>query len=104
MLNIEKVNNKYVVSFRKDVNRFNLLISDSVKDILEKFISHPKSSLVLDLEGIKFIDSTGFAALLSILEAARENNCSFQFKNVDPEVMELLELVKLKETFELCEN
>ena len=104
MLIVEKVNNSYVVSFKDDINRFNLLISDEVKDILSKFINQPKSNLILDLEGIKFIDSTGFAALISVLNSARENNCTFQFSNVDPEVLELMELVKLKEKFELCEN
>jgi anti-anti-sigma factor len=83
---------------------YNTLISEDVKDILSKFICHPKSHLILDLNGVEFIDSCGFAALCSMLDAARENNCTFQFKNVSEEVKELINLMQLSSSFEICGN
>ncbi len=104
MLQIGKKEGNYIISFKKEVDRFNLFISEDFKDILSKFINQPGSTLILDMEGIKFIDSTGFTVLLSIYNSATENNCIIEFQNIDPEVMELFEVVKLKEKFKICDN
>ncbi len=104
MLKINKTNQQYEIAFQESIRRFNRLISDDVKDILCKFIRHPGSELILDLDGITFIDTVGFAALLSVLNTANENNCRFRFKNVSPEVQELIELLDLGSVFITCEN
>ncbi|MFC2136940.1 STAS domain-containing protein [Bacteroidota bacterium] len=104
MLQIAKKEGNYIISFKEEVDRFNLFISDDVKDILSKFISQPGNQLILDMEGIKFIDSTGFAVLISIINSANENNCDIEFQNIDPEVMELFEVVRLKEKFKIFDN
>jgi len=104
MLQIAKKEGNYIISFKEEVNRFNLYISDDVKDILSKFISQPGNKLILDMEGIKFIDSTGFAVLLSVYNSANKNNCTIEFQNIDPEVLELFEVVKLKEKFKIYDN
>lgn len=104
MLNVSKQNNGYVVSFEDDVNRFNTLNSNEVADILSKFIIQPNSNLILDLKGIKFIDTSGFSTISSLLDSAKTNNCKLRFKNIDDEVMELVDLMEMREQFEVYEN
>ncbi|MBN2520159.1 MAG: STAS domain-containing protein [Bacteroidales bacterium] len=104
MLQVAKENNNYIISFNKEINRINLFISEEVKDILTKFVNQPGSRLILDLQGIKFIDTTGFTVLLYIYNSAKENGCSLSFRNIDPDVLELFEVAKVKDIFEICKN
>lgn len=104
MLNVSKIDNNYVVSFNDEVSRLNTLISSEVEQVLSDLISNPNSILILDLEGINFIDSTGFNTLKSLINSAKENNTKFQLKNINDEVMELIELVDLSDVIMLIEN
>ena len=72
MLRTEKINNIIVVKFNK-IDRFNALISEPVKEDLKSFFNKPDTKLVLNLEGIKFIDSSGFGVFLSTLKTANNN-------------------------------
>ena len=104
MINVSKIDNNYVVSFNDEVSRLNTLISSEVEQILLELISYPDSSLILDLEGINFIDSTGFNTIKSLINSAKEYNTKFQLKNINDEVMELIELVDLSNIIMLIEN
>ncbi len=88
------------VSFN-NVNRFNALIAEPVKIELKSFYSTPGTKLVLNLNGINFIDSTGFGVLLSIMKTANNNQGSFKISAISEEVMELFKLLQLHNVFEI---
>ena len=100
MLKTEKINNINVVSF-DDVNRFNALITEPVKEELNSFFNRPNSKLILNLEGINFIDSSGFGVFLSVMKSANNNYGQFKICNISPEVMELFKLLQLHNVFEI---
>ena len=100
MLKTENINNILVVSF-DGVNRFNVLIADSVKDKVKSLFTAPNTKLVLDLTGIDFIDSTGFGVFLSIMKTANNNYGFFKISNINDEVMELFKLLQLHNVFEI---
>lgn len=103
MLKTEKVNNAIVVKFNK-IDRFNALISEPVKEDLKRFFNKPDTRLILSLEGIKFIDSSGFGVFLSTLKTANNNHGQFKICNISEEVMELFKLLQLHNVFELYDN
>ncbi len=100
MLSIENIDGVLVVAF-KDVNRFNALITEPVKEEINGYFNTPNTRLVLDLGGISFIDSSGFGAFLSIMKTANNNNGSFKICNISEEVMELFKLLQLHNVFEI---
>ncbi len=67
MLKTEIIQDIIVVRF-DNVNRFNALISEPVKDQLKEYFNKPKTKLILNLENIDFVDSTGFGVFLSIMK------------------------------------
>jgi len=89
MLKTEKINDIYVVRFDK-IDRFNALITEPVKEDLKSFYTKPGIKLILNLEGIRFIDSSGFGVFLSIMKTANNENGQFKICCISPEVMELL--------------
>jgi len=103
MLKTEKINNVIVVKFN-DIDRFNALIVEPVKEQLKSLFNKPDTRLALNLEGIKFIDSSGFGVLLSIMKTANNNHGQFKICNIRPEVMELFKLLQLHNVFDLYEN
>ena len=100
MLTTQNQDGVLVVKFN-DTNRFNALISEPVKEELKSFFSTPNTKLVLNLEGIEFIDSTGFGVFLSVMKTANNNYGYFKMANISNEVMELFKLLQLHNVFEI---
>ena len=100
MLKTETIDDIIVVRF-DNVNRFNALIAEPVKEQLKDYFNKPKTKLILNLESIDFIDSTGFGVFLSIMKTANNNYGFFKICNINPEVMELFKLLQLHNVFEI---
>ena len=100
MLKTEIIDNILVVSFQ-DVNRFNVLITDTIKEEVKSYYNTPNTKLILDLTGINFIDSSGFGVFLSIMKSANNNYGFFKICNINDEVMELFKLLQLHHVFEI---
>jgi anti-anti-sigma factor len=103
MLKTEKINNIIVVSFN-NVNRLNALVSEPIKEELKVFFNKPHTKLILNLESIQFIDSSGFGVFLSLMKVANNNFGQFKLCNVTHEVMELFKLLQLHNVFEIYSN
>jgi anti-sigma B factor antagonist len=100
MLKTETIQDIIVVRF-ENVNRFNALIAEPVKGQLKQFYEQPNTKLILNLEDIDFIDSTGFGVFLSIMKTANNNYGYFKICNIHSDVMELFKLLKLHNVFEI---
>ena len=99
MLKSEKINNIIVVRF-ENTDRFNALITEPVKEEIKSFFNLQGTKLILNLEGIKYIDSSGFGVFLSILKAAANSQGKFKICCISNEVMELFKLLQLHNVFE----
>lgn len=100
MLKVNTINNVNVVSFQ-NTDRFNALIAEPVKEELLEFFNKPNAKLAINLEGVNFIDSSGFGVFLSTMKAANNNYGTLKICNVSEEVMELFKLLQLHNVFEL---
>jgi anti-sigma B factor antagonist len=79
-------------------------MTEAVKVQLLEFFNTPRTSLVFDLKGITFIDSSGFGVFLSAMKAANNNYGYFKICNVHPDVMELFKLLQLHHVFEIYDT
>ncbi|NVO10293.1 MAG: STAS domain-containing protein [Bacteroidales bacterium] len=102
MLKLDKIEDVMVVSFNLD-SKINVTVSQKIKVEVTKLIS-PHSKLVVNLEGINYIDSTGFGMLLSILRTCKNNQSLLKLCNISPEVMELVKLLQLQTVFDIRNN
>lgn len=78
----------------EDINKINVHNAGTIQDKLSGIVSKPYTNLVLDVKNIAFIDTAGFNMLNDIAKIGYEHDSSVEFKNVGPEVSELIELVK----------
>ena len=100
MLKTEYFKDITVVGF-ENVNRFNALIAEPVKEQIKSYFNKPNTKLILNLEGIDFVDSTGFGVFLSIMKTANNNYGYFKICNISTDVMELFKLLQLHNVFEI---
>ena len=72
------------------VNRLNTLFSELVKEQLKELVEETGIKVVFNLEGISFIDTSGFEVLQNITRACQEYGSEFKFCNLSDDVKELL--------------
>ncbi len=83
--------------------KLNVLNAEEIKNALTLML-RDYNKLILNLNGVIFIDSTGFGALITIFKRARENDKDFKICNISPEAMELLKITKLDNVFEIYDS
>ncbi len=103
MLKTEKITNILIVKFN-GVDRFNAMLVDPVKHEINAYFDKPNTRLILDLDGIRFVDSSGFGVFLSILKTAHQNQGQFKICNVRPEVYDLFKLLQLDTVFAIYDS
>lgn len=103
MLEITKSENVHIAKFA-NISRFNTVIAQPVRDELSRIVSFPGAKLVLDLDGIKFIDSSAFGALLAVLNTSRACGSTFKLCNTSPEISELIKVMQLDTVFPIVSS
>ena len=84
------------------VNRLNTLFSELVKEQLKELVEEPGISVIFNLEGIRFIDTSGFDVLLRVTDHARLYGSEFKLCNLTDDVKELMVLLELEEELAMC--
>ncbi len=102
MLTTKTTDNKTVAIF-ENTDRINATIAQEVKEKLTDALVNANYNLTLDLNNIKFIDSSGIGVLISALKTSRQNDGTFILKAVQEDVMSLLSLMKLDKVFDFME-
>ncbi|MCB2197263.1 MAG: STAS domain-containing protein [Bacteroidetes bacterium] len=103
MITVDHIENTYLVSFF-NTTKLNVLNAKETESQLIPLVKQQGTTLTLNLNGIKFIDSSGFEMLLSLYKTAKINNATLRLINVTDELTELIKLVELDHVFELNKN
>ncbi len=102
MINIEKKDKIDIVSF--PVNKINALITDDIRDEINRLSGTSNSKIIIDLKGVEYIDSSGFSCLLSAMRTVKNNYGVLKFVNPEPNVMELLKMLHLDTVFMIFDD
>jgi len=85
-----------------ETNRLYALNAAELKEKANIILTQPNTKLIIDLEQINFIDSSGFGALLSALKTSKEFDSHIKLCNISKDVMELIELMQLDSIFDIA--
>lgn len=75
--------------------------ANQVRTESKTIIDEGDGRLVIDLEHLTFIDSSGCSVLISAFKAIRARQGRLVLSHVSPEIMSLFELTRLNEIFEI---
>jgi anti-anti-sigma factor len=73
---------------------------DSLRNAVRS--QHGTRIAILDLAEVTAIDAAGLGTLLSLRAWSRAHACHFKLMNLTPWVEEILEITRLKSSFEIC--
>jgi anti-sigma B factor antagonist len=99
MVLVEKEGNVDIVHFLND--RINALNVGTIKKAVIPLLEQQNNKIIIDLEGINYIDSTGFAMFLQLLRTAKINYCVFKLCSMSQPIQILFSTLQLQTTFEL---
>ena len=103
ILIIKEIKGVKVASF-DGINRFNAVVSQTVKEQINHYLSESGTKLIFNLEGIRFIDSSAFGALISNLKMAKQSNSVFKLCNLAPELKDIIFVMQLDTVFSICDS
>ena len=103
MLNF-RIQEQSVIASLEGTRRINSMISEMVKKEIIDFIEKSGKQVILDLNGVSFVDSQKLSALKAIAELARANEQLFSLANCSGDVLELVDIVGMKESFSIGKN
>ncbi len=93
MIKTKSIENIEIVTFETDT--INALITEQILNEISEIFSHGTPKMIIDLKGVKYIDSSGFGCLLGITRSAKNNYSLVRFCNIDPEIMKVLRMLHL---------
>jgi anti-sigma B factor antagonist len=102
MINIEKNDKINIISF--SVNKIDALITDEIRDNINKVFDNSNSKVIINLKGVEYIDSSGFGCFLSIMKTARSNYGVLKFANPEQGVMKLFLALHLQTIFQIYDD
>lgn len=84
--------------------RLDLTSANELKEASRKFISEGNCKLILNMEQVDFVNSSGLGALVSILKEVRTNKGALRISNLASYVREIFDITQLSNIFDICEN
>ena len=100
-MEIDVAQNNGATVVRPTGDRLDIEVAGDFRSMLLSLIEQGNRQLVVDLEEITFIDSSGLGALVSALKTLKRSNGpgDVRLARVQPPVVSLLEIIRLNRVF-----
>jgi anti-anti-sigma factor len=99
---IKEIENDNAIFSFENVERINVKNANRIKIKVLRSIANPKiKNIIIDLEGLEFIDTYGAQVLVTLRKFARRKQKLFLLKNVSPEFFEIIDLLKIQNDFKI---
>jgi anti-sigma B factor antagonist len=99
-----KLNQKNSVPLIELNGRFDAEGGAFLKGQLPSLVSEQQPNLIIDMNGVTFVDSLGLTALVSGLKLCRKNRGILRLVGLQPSVRLLFEITRLDHAFELYDS
>ncbi|MFH2143297.1 MAG: STAS domain-containing protein, partial [Bacteroidota bacterium] len=101
---IKHINDVKVVSFKPEIRSLNLSVAQNFKNQVTALMTGAPAKVLINFDGIKYVDSTGIAALISLLKLSRTGNGQLKISNMNKDVFELVKLMQLHNIFDISKD
>ena len=90
-----------ILDIQGEIDLYN---APEIKDTIQKLIEGQKYNIIINLEKVSYIDSSGIGALISSLSNLKKYQGSLKIINVYASVKKVFELTKLTSFFEIYDS
>lgn len=102
MIRIEKNNKIDIISFSS--SQINALIIEDIRDRFFRVFEVAHSKVIINLAGVKYIDSSGFGFLLSLKKTAGNNYGVLKITHPEPSIKSLFKLLHFHSIFQIYDD
>ena len=88
----------------KLTGRLDASSSKELKDCVDSLVKEKRVKLILNMEGVDFIDSSGLGSLVSSLRAVNEMNGDIKVVALQKQVRSIFELTRLHRIFGIFDD
>lgn len=78
--------------------------SMDLKKALNKLIDEGQLQLIINLDKVSYMDSSGLGTLVAVLKKIKKENGALKIINLSPSIKKIFELTRLTKFFEIFEN
>jgi anti-sigma B factor antagonist len=84
--------------------RMDAQVSGFLKGRIQELLDKGATELVLDLDGLEFLDSSGLGAIVSCLRRIKEKKGEIKLAGLRPEVRSIFDITRVSRLFHICES
>lgn len=99
-----KINHKEKISIVELFGNLNARNANQFKNSITNLADDKSIFLVIDMEGVDFVDSTGLGSLVAALRIVREKNGDIKVCNLKDNVRSVFELIRLNKLFDIFDS
>lgn len=97
----KQVKNGHVIEVQGEIDVYT---SPRVKETINKLIEDKNYNLIINLEEVRYIDSTGLGVLIGALKRVREHNGSINLICTNPQIKKIFNITGLVKIFGIFKN
>jgi anti-sigma B factor antagonist len=97
----EKKNDAVICKIEGEIN---INTSPDLRKAFDKFINEDSKRIVIDFSGVPYIDSSGLATLIELLQRLKKIDGHLRIFNMSDKVKNVFEVTKLQKLFEIFED
>lgn len=90
------ISNTWEVKLNGEIDIYN---APELKELLLDLIEKKQGSIIIDCKNLKYIDSTGLGALISVLKRVKEYNGNIEIVNLKPYINKIFTITGLDKVF-----
>ena len=97
----EKYNDVVICTLKGEID---INSSPELRKTFNDILSENQKKVLVDFSGISFIDSSGLATLIEILQRLKKIGGGLRFCNIADNIKNILEITKIIKLFEIFDN
>jgi anti-sigma B factor antagonist len=82
----------------------NINTSPELRKAFDKFTSSNEKKILMDFARVSYIDSSGLATIIELLQRLKKTGGKFRIFNLDQKVKNIFEVTKLHKLFEIFDT
>ncbi len=100
-MKITENNGVQIINFAGEIDMYN---SSKIERTINKFVSESKSKVIVDLELVPYMDSSGLGAFIHSAKTLNSNGGELKFINVKGSIYKIIELTHLTSYFHIYDS
>jgi anti-sigma B factor antagonist len=92
---------QHIISVKGEIDLYS---STMLREYIFTTLKQPPRVLIMDLDAVRYVDSSGIATMVEALQRANKSKTRFKVAGLSKNVLEVFELVKLETVFDIYES